>query len=60
MPSEILHLIDQISQDLDMTVYRLESSPPEDVATLVKERHALRKELEKYRERLEELAQRIA
>ena len=58
-PSDILYLIDEISRDLDMTVYKLESPPAEDIPTLLKERAALRKELERYRERLEDLAQKL-
>ena len=58
-PNDILHLIDQISQELDMTVYRLELPPSEDVATLVAEREKLRKELERYKERLEDIAQKL-
>lgn len=58
-PSDILYVIDQISQELDMTVYRLESPPPEDVSTLIAERTRLRKELERYREQLEEIAQKL-
>ena len=58
-PSDILHLIDQISQDLDMTVYKLESPAPEEISGLLKEREMLRRELERYRERLEDISQKL-
>jgi len=58
-PNDILHLVDQISRDLDMAVYKLELTPSEDRESLLKERDVLRKELERLRDNLEELARTL-
>mgnify|MGYP002853741640 CR=1 FL=1 len=47
---------EDISRDLDLVVYRLEQTPAApDAAALTKERKQLRRELERLRQRLDDL-----
>lgn len=50
--------LDEVTRDLDLLVYRLESAPGREVdeATLLAERRRLRRDLEKLRDRLQDLA----
>lgn len=45
---------EDIRRDLDLVVFRLEQTPP-DPAALTKERKQLRRELERLRQRLDDL-----
>ena len=52
--------LDQLSRDLDMVVFRLERSPPDDLDAVARERKRLRRELESIRTQLEDLARDLS
>jgi len=53
---EMLRQLEEMVRDLDMIVYKLELPVVEGLEQLLKERTATRKELERIRDRLEEIA----
>jgi type VI protein secretion system component VasF len=54
--SGIARQLEDLSQELDMLVFRLERAPSEDPEALLTERRRLRRELETVRDRLRDLA----
>jgi hypothetical protein len=49
-------MLDEIARDVDLLVYRLEQPPPDRDDERVVERRRLRRDLERLRERIEDLA----
>ena len=47
--------LDDIARDLDLVVYALEKTPPDDKAEAETEREALKQEIERLRDRVEEI-----
>jgi hypothetical protein len=54
--SDFTFSVEEIAHDLDMLVFRLETAQPEDKEELLRERARLRRELERLRDRLNDLA----
>jgi len=48
--------LEALAHDIDMLVFRLETQPPSDREELLRERERLRLELERCRDRMNELA----
>jgi hypothetical protein len=49
-------VVDEIARELDLVVFRLERSGPDDPEPVVAERRRIRKELEQLRDRLSDVA----
>lgn len=58
-PDEAARQVEQIARELDLTVFTLEREPG-DPQDLVKRHRALRRELERLRDALEELARAMS
>lgn len=56
MNHEHRRIVDEAARELDLLVYRLEQAPPADADALTAERRRLRRDLEKLRDRLGDLA----
>lgn len=56
MSRRAVGVVEDITRELDLVVFRLERTPPEDPGALVSERHRLRRELEQLRDRLTDVA----
>lgn len=54
--SALARQLEDLSQELDMLVFRLERAPSEDRDALLEERKRLRRDLEKVRDRLRDMA----
>lgn len=55
MSAALSRQLEDLAQDLDMLVFRLERAPSEEREALLAERARLRRELEKVRDRLRDL-----
>lgn len=51
--------LDAITRDLDMVVFELERPPADDAAGLLEERRKRRRQLERLRDRLQDLLDRL-
>ena len=56
MSAALSRQLEDLAQDLDMLVFKLERAPSEERESLLRERARLRRELEKVRDRLRDLA----
>lgn len=56
MNHEHRRIVDEVARELDLLVYRLEQPPAADTDALTAERKRLRRDLEKLRDRLGDLA----
>lgn len=51
--------LDELVHELDMIVFRLERAPAEQIEALLRERKELRRELERARDEIRELARQL-
>ncbi len=51
--------VDELARELDMLVFELEQPTPQDADALTRERAALRRRLERARDRLQDLARTL-
>ena len=56
MSRKTLGAVEDITRELDLVVFRLERTPPDDPSALLTERRRLRRELEQLRDRLTDVA----
>lgn len=56
MSRKVLGVVEDITRELDLVVFRLERAPPDEPGGMLSERRALRRELEQLRDRLTDLS----
>lgn len=59
MAGDQARVVEELARDLDLLVFELERTPPDDVLKLQMERAVLRRNLERLKVRLDDLAEKL-